>query len=105
MRGRVRRLRQRCGTVDQIDKTITNTLANISGIVCDGAKASCAAKIASCVDAAILAHLLAMRDLCFEVDSGIVKETVESTIAAACRLGREGMRETDVEILRIMMEK
>lgn len=93
------------GTLEQIDRTITNTLANVSGIVCDGAKASCAAKIASAVDAAILAHLLAMRDLSFEVDSGIVKQTVESTIAAACRLGREGMRETDAEILRIMMEK
>ncbi len=93
------------GTIDQIERTITNTLANVSGIVCDGAKASCAAKIASCVEAAILAHLLAMRNLSFEVDSGIVKDTVESTIAAACRLGREGMRATDIEILKIMMEK
>ncbi len=93
------------GTLEQIDRTITNTLANVSGIVCDGAKASCAAKIASCVEAAMLAHLLAMRNLSFEVDSGIVKETVESTIAAACRLGREGMRATDAELLKIMMEK
>lgn len=93
------------GTLEQVDRTITNTLANVSGIVCDGAKASCAAKIASCLDAAILAHLLAMRNLSFEVHSGIVKETVESTIAAACRLGREGMRATDVEILKIMMEE
>ena len=93
------------GTVEQVSRTITNTLANVSGIVCDGAKASCAAKIASSIDAAILGHLLAMRDRSFEVDSGIVKDTVESTIAAACRLGREGMRETDAEILRIMLEK
>jgi L-cysteine desulfidase len=93
------------GTIDQIDMTITNTLANISGIVCDGAKASCAAKIASCIDAAIIAHLLAMRNKSFESGSGIVKETIENTIAAACRLGREGMRETDVEILKIMMNE
>lgn len=93
------------GTIDQINATITNTLANVAGIICDGAKASCAAKIATCLDAAIMAHLLALRGMTFDSESGIVKGTVESTIAAACRLGREGMRETDAEILKIMMDE
>lgn len=91
------------GTLEQIEKTITNTLANVSGIVCDGAKASCAAKIASSLDAAVMAHFLAMRGTSFEVDSGIVKETVENTISAVGRLGREGMKETDIEVLKIML--
>lgn len=91
------------GTLEQIENTITNTLANVSGIVCDGAKASCAAKIASSLDAALMAHFLAMRDTCFEVGSGIVKETVENTITAVGRLGRKGMKETDTEVLKIML--
>lgn len=93
------------GTLEQIEKTITNTLANVSGIVCDGAKASCAAKIASSIDAAIMAHFLAMSDVAFDVDSGIVKETVEETISAVGRLGRDGMRETDIEVLKIMLNQ
>jgi L-cysteine desulfidase len=93
------------GSLDQIEKTITNTLANVSGIVCDGAKASCAAKIASSLDAAIMAHFLAMSDIAFDVDSGIVKETVEDTISAVGRLGRDGMRETDIEVLKIMLNQ
>lgn len=93
------------GSLEQIEKTITNTLANVSGIVCDGAKASCAAKIASSIDAALMAHFLAMRGSAFEVDSGIVKETVENTISAVGRLGREGMKETDIEVLKIMLDK
>ncbi len=93
------------GSLDQIEKTIVNTLANVAGIVCDGAKASCAAKIASSLDAAIMAHFLAMKDTAFEEDSGIVKGTVENTISAVSRLGREGMKETDIEVLKIMLDE
>lgn len=92
------------GTLDQINKTITNTLANISGIVCDGAKASCAAKIATSIDAAMMAHHLAMANQCYNSNTGILKETIESTISAVGRLGKEGMKETDKEILEIMLE-
>lgn len=92
------------GSLEQIERTITNILANVSGIVCDGAKTSCAAKIASSLDAAIMAHCLAMRNVSFEADTGIIKETVENTISAVGRLGREGMRETDVEVLKIMLD-
>ncbi|WP_298069894.1 L-serine ammonia-lyase, iron-sulfur-dependent, subunit alpha, partial [uncultured Mailhella sp.] len=88
-----------------IGRTITNTLANASGIVCDGAKGSCAAKIATSVDAAILGHEMSMDGNTFGAGEGLVKENVESTIASIGRMAAEGMRETDTEILRIMIEK
>ena len=89
---------------DTIAETMTNTLANVSGIVCDGAKASCAAKIASSVDAAIMAYYMAAEHRGFRNGEGLVKENVEATIKSFGRMGREGMRSTDVEILKIMLE-
>lgn len=91
------------GGLRQVEDAITNTLADVSGIVCDGAKASCAAKIATGIDAAIIAHHMAMNGRVYESDSGIVKKTIEETVAAVGRLGRVGMRETDHEVLRIML--
>ncbi len=93
------------GTEAQISATITNTLANVSGIVCDGAKPSCAAKIATSVDAAILGHDLAMQSEEFHEGEGIVKDTVDNTIHSVGRLARVGMRSTDEEVLHIMLEK
>lgn len=89
---------------DTIAETITNTLANVSGIVCDGAKASCAAKIASSVDASIMAYYMAAEHRGFQNGEGLVKKDVEATIKSFGRMGREGMRSTDVEILKIMLE-
>lgn len=89
---------------DVIAETMTNTLANVSGIVCDGAKASCAAKIASSVDAAIMGYYMAAEHRGFQNGEGLVKEDVEATIKSVGRMGREGMRSTDVEILKIMLE-
>ncbi|MEG0296016.1 MAG: L-serine ammonia-lyase, iron-sulfur-dependent, subunit alpha [Clostridium sp.] len=93
------------GTLEQINKTVTNTLANISGIVCDGAKASCGAKIATTVDAAMMGHYIAMKDKSYDAQTGILKEDIEQTISAVGRLGKMGMKETDKEILDIMLEK
>ena len=87
-----------------IEETIVNTLGNVSGIVCDGAKASCAAKIASSVDAAILAYHMASERRGFRSGEGLVKDSAEQTLKSYGRMGREGMRATDVEILRIMLE-
>ena len=92
------------GSLEQINKTINNTLANISGIVCDGAKASCAAKIATSLDAAMMSHSLAMINRGYSANTGILKEDIEGTISAIGRLGKIGMRETDKEILDIMLE-
>lgn len=92
------------GDVESIGMAVTNTLAIVSGLVCDGAKSSCAAKIAAGLDSAILAHHLAMKKKAFEPGSGIVKDSVEKTVDAVGRLGRIGMRQTDTELLKIMLE-
>lgn len=91
------------GSYEQICMTIVNTLANVGGIVCDGAKSSCAAKIASSVEAAIVGHHMAMTGRVFRVGEGLVKDGVEATIQSIGRMAREGMRSTDTEILRIMI--
>ncbi len=88
-----------------IEETIVNTLGNISGMVCDGAKASCAAKIASSVDAAILGYAMAAHNRTFRGGEGLVKSNTEETIKSFGRMGRVGMRSTDVEILKIMLEE
>lgn len=86
-----------------IKDTITNTLANISGMVCDGAKSSCAAKIASAVDAAQMGFHLATNGRVFPAGDGLVGEKAEETIQAIGRMARDGMKTTDIEILSIMM--
>ena len=91
------------GTLEQISATITNTLANISGIVCDGAKSSCAAKIATSLHAAITAHYMSMDDCAFQPGEGLVRETLEGTISAYTDMGRVGMRDTDIAILNMMI--
>ena len=92
------------GSYEQVCETITNTLAVVSGIVCDGAKPSCASKIASSVDAALNAHYLAMQNRVFEPGEGIVKGDIEKTIAGVGAVAADGMRETDKVILKIMVE-
>ena len=92
------------GTVEQIKNTIDNTLANISGIICDGAKASCAAKIATSLDAAMMAHYLAMQGKSYSAFTGILKEEAEETISCVGYIGKVGMRETDKEIIRMMLK-
>lgn len=92
------------GGIDEISATIVNTLANVGGIVCDGAKASCAAKIASALDAAILAHNMALRCRTFQAGEGFVAGDIETTIANMGYIGREGMKTTDVEILNLMLK-
>ena len=88
-----------------IEETIVNTLGNISGIVCDGAKASCAAKIASSVDAAVMAYHMAAVNRGFRSGEGLVKQDAEHTLQSYGRMGREGMKATDIEILKIMLEE
>ncbi len=92
------------GTFEEISYTITNTIANISGMVCDGAKASCAAKIASAVDAAIMAFDMAFEGKVFKPGEGLVGSDVERTIANIGRMGKVGMESTDVEILNMMIK-
>lgn len=86
-----------------ISHTLVNALAIVSGIICDGAKPSCAAKIASSVEAGILGYHMYLNGQQFRSGDGIITKGVEATIRNVGRLGREGMRETDKEIVRIMM--
>lgn len=92
------------GNLTQIKMTITNTLANVSGIVCDGAKPSCGIKIAASLDAAIMAHLLAMNNRAYLPGDGLVKSDIENTISSVGRMARDGMKETDKQILTIMLD-
>lgn len=93
------------GTEEEVGLTIVNTIGNVGGIVCDGAKSSCAAKIASAVDAAILAHSMAKKHLSFQPGEGIIQENVEDTIKSMGYIGRVGMKMTDTEILNIMIDR
>ena len=87
---------------DVIGKIIINSLGAVGGIVCDGAKASCAAKIASAVEAGLLAYEMAKKGKAYAFGEGVVEGDYEQTIRNIGRMGREGMRSTDEEILHIM---
>lgn len=91
------------GGYEEVVHTVVNALAIVSGIVCDGAKASCAAKIASAVDAGILGYNMYIRGQQFYDGDGIVTKGVEATLKNVGRLGKEGMRETNEEIIKIMI--
>ncbi|GMO24289.1 MAG: L-serine ammonia-lyase, iron-sulfur-dependent, subunit alpha [Termitinemataceae bacterium] len=91
------------GRMDAISHTIVNALAITSGIVCDGAKPSCAAKIAAAVDAGILGWMMFKNGQQFYRGEGLVSNGLEKTIANISRLGKEGMRKTDKEIIAIML--
>jgi L-cysteine desulfidase len=95
----------RGGSFAQLEATIVNTLANVGGIVCDGAKPSCAAKICAAVDAAILGCDMALADDNFLAGDGLVGQNAEETIRSMGYVGRVGMHPTDVEILNIMIGK
>ena len=90
------------GDYDAIGRTIVNTIVNVGGILCDGAKPSCAAKIASSVEAAIMAHYLGHEKRVFLPGEGLVGEDLEETIKSIGYIGRVGMKNTDSEILKIM---
>lgn len=93
------------GTYEQVSLTIINTLGNVGGIVCDGAKSSCAAKIASSVDAALMAFNLSIQNKSFLPGEGIIKGDIEETIKSMGYIGRVGMRGTDTEILNVMIDR
>ena len=87
-----------------IAETVTTAMGMISGTVCDGAKPSCAAKIAAAVEAGLLSYAMARKGRRFHGGDGIVTRGVEGTIRNIGILAREGMRETDKVILKIMLE-
>ena len=92
------------GRFKMIAHTVVNTVAITSGIICDGAKASCAAKIAAAVDAGLLGLAMYEDGNQFFGGDGIVKKGVENTISTVGKLARLGMEQTDKEIIELMME-
>ena len=90
------------GDLSAINHTIVNSLAISSGIICDGAKASCAAKIAMAVDAGIMGYEMYCEGCEFFGGEGLVSKGVENTIRNIYALGHDGMKETDKKIIEIM---
>ena len=92
------------GGLREVSHTLVNALAVVSGMVCDGAKPSCAAKIAAALDAGLMGYEMFRNGFQFYSGDGLIKKGVENTIGNIARLGSKGMSETDREILRMMIE-
>ncbi|MBE6976479.1 MAG: serine dehydratase subunit alpha family protein [Ruminococcaceae bacterium] len=93
------------GKLDAVAHTVVNAIAILSGTICDGAKPSCAAKIAAAVDAGILGCDMYAEHQQFWGGDGIVTKGADNTVSNVGRLAREGMRETDKTILKIMLDE
>lgn len=93
------------GGLREMEMTVRNMVGNVAGMICDGAKSSCALKVASAVGAGIQAAMLALEGSAVPGNEGIVSEDIEACIANLGRLGSTGMRETDKVILDIMLHK
>ena len=92
------------GNAHAVAHTVVNAIAILSGTICDGAKPSCAAKIASAVDAGLLGYHMYLEHQQFYGGDGIVTKGADKTVCNVGRLAREGMKETDNTILKIMLE-
>jgi len=93
------------GRYEEISNTITNSICTVGGMICDGAKPSCAAKISIALEAALNGYCIQDNGGVFKQGEGMVKRDVESTIRSVGKMAQVGMHSTDVEILRIMLEK
>lgn len=93
------------GDLEAISHVLVNGLAIASGVICDGAKSSCAGKIAIAVETGLLAWEMYQQDQQFCGGDGIVRKGVENTIVNIGRLGKDGMKHTDIEILNMMIGK
>ena len=93
------------GTFDQISAAVKNMIANLTGMICDGAKPSCALKLASGVSTAVLSAMLAMQQKCVTSCEGIIDDDVDKSIHNLTRIGKDSMNETDKSVLEIMTSK
>lgn len=93
------------GGFDEVCAAVKNMVANLTGMICDGAKPSCALKISSGVSTAMMSAMLAMNGKCVTSTEGIISEDVDTTIHNLTSIGREAMNETDRLVLRIMTSK
>ena len=93
------------GGIQQIKAAVQNTIGNVSGMICDGAKAGCAMKVSTCSNVAVQSALLALNHKEISSTDGFIHDDVEKSIESFCKLGNEGTRQTDEMILKLMMEK
>lgn len=93
------------GGLQQVKAAIQNTIGNVSGMICDGAKAGCAMKVSTCSNVAVQSALLAMNHQEIKSTDGFIHDDVEKSIESFCKLGNEGTRQTDELILKLMLEK
>ncbi len=93
------------GGLKEVRSAIQNTLGNVTGMLCDGAKAGCALKVSTCTSAAIQAALLAMRGITISHTDGIIGSTAENTIGNVCRIANSGTQGADKIMLSIMLNK
>ena len=93
------------GGYDEICRAIHNMIGDVTGMLCDGAKADCSLKISTCVNAAFQAAFMAMRGVRVESTDGIVEDNVEYTIDNFAKLGNEGSGPMDAAILEMMLNK
>ena len=93
------------GGYEQVSYAVKNMIANITGMICDGAKPSCALKLASGVSTAVLSAVLAMEGKCVTSVEGIIDEDVDQSIRNLTLIGSQGMNETDKLVLDIMTHK
>lgn len=93
------------GNSAMVKQTVTNTLASAAGILCDGAKGSCGFKISTGLDAAIIAHLMALAGQYYRPGAGIIRKDADTTVKAIGLIATKGMRKTDIVILEMMTEE
>lgn len=93
------------GGFNEVCSAIKNMVANLSGMICDGAKPACALKITSGVSTALMSAMLAMNDKCVTSQEGIVHDDIDRTVRNLTSIGREAMAETDRYVLKIMLDK
>ena len=93
------------GDFNRICAAIKNMVANLTGMICDGAKPACAMKISSGVSTAVMSAMLAMNGKCVSEAEGIVAADIDRTIHNLTMIGRDAMQETDKLVLQIMVEK
>ena len=93
------------GTYEQVTFAVKNMIANLTGMICDGAKPSCALKLASGVSTAVLSAMLAIQGECVTSVEGIIDDSVDKSIHNLTKIGKDAMDETDKYVLDIMVGK
>ncbi len=93
------------GTYEQVAYAVQNMIANLTGMICDGAKPSCALKVTTGVSTAVLSAIMAMENRCVTSVEGIIDEDVDQSIRNLTKIGSQGMNETDKLVLEIMTGK